>query len=124
MTVVNLKERVIQSGYFVAIINLSDDMGYNKESPFLYYIEGEWTEMEYAEMYSNETYLSKALVESQKSNLVSPDNQPFPVYWKSTINSVNTDSLDAHIRQRRRERALAKLNDEDLIALDLMGDGE
>ncbi len=111
--------RVIASGYVIA--SFSKDIGAD-EDPCTYISQptcpSTWGDFGTAKIFPNEATLAIAmeqcLVELRGMN-------PQPMYWEKTITTVDTDSLNAHIKQARRQKALAKLNDDDLVALGLMG---
>lgn len=114
-----VKDRAIASGYVIA--SFSKDIG-TWDDPCTYISQPNdpsvWSDFSVAKIFPNEATLAIAL---EKSILQEAGMNPQPMYWETTITTVDTDSLEEHIKQARRQKALAKLNNEDLVALGLIG---
>ncbi len=114
-----VRYRTIASGYVIA--SFSKDIG-TWTDPCTYISQpndpSTWSDFSNAKIFTNEAVLAIAL---EKCILEQGGMNPQPMYWETTITTVDSDSLAVHIKQARRQKALAKLNDEDLVALDLMG---
>jgi hypothetical protein len=121
----NLDKRCVESGYAVATDANDDSRMYSGvDDPCYYYADGEWVSgFNMAKMVSSERLLAE-LLESAKACDDTKKNgyTPFPVYIETTVSTIKTDKLDDCILQLKRQRAMDKLNNEDMIALGLMGD--
>lgn len=120
-----LDKRCIESGYVVAA-DANDDsrMHSGVDDPCLYFADGEWVDgFNMAKMVFNEILLAQLLEEARQCE----DNKkygykPFPVLIETVVSTVNSEKFDDCILQLKRQRAMDKLNNEDMIALGLMGD--
>ncbi|MBE9532557.1 MAG: hypothetical protein IMF04_00400 [Proteobacteria bacterium] len=121
----NLDKRRIESGYAVATDANDDSRIYTGvDDPCLYYADGEWVDgFNMAKIVSSESLLAELLESAEACGDTGKFGYtPFPVYIETTVSTIMTDKLDDCILQLKRQRAMDKLNDEDMIALGLMGD--
>lgn len=119
-------KRVVESGYVIAIINNDDSLPYmGKNDPCLYLSDAtneKWGDFYSAKIFPNEASLAQKL---ERVNLDTDDDvHPMPIFWETTITSVDSESFGEHIRQTKIAKALAKLNEEDMVLLGLMGENE
>jgi hypothetical protein len=124
----NLDKRCINSGYVIAADPNDDSRMYSSKDPCAYYNSSlGWVDFPRAEVCNSEILCARLLDAAQ----VGIDNEttrmgykPFAVYAETVISTVNTETFDAYLLQRKREKAMAKLTDEDLIVLGLVGDSK
>ena len=115
--------RVVTSGYVIARFANDDTRMYmNKNDPCDYLSEySNWEPIEEAKIFPNEATLAQALeTENQKAGAA----VCIPIFMQTTITTVDTKSFDEHLLQRKIAKALAKLDDEDLVVLGLQGKPE
>lgn len=119
-----LDEKIIVSGYAIAIDNNKGlDGAYDGNGDCLTYFNsntGAWRVIDHAEITNKEHVLVKIL-ESATASVPGHGAKPFPVKVTTTVSTLHSDKFDSYLTQLKRERALKKLSEEDMIALGLMG---
>ncbi len=112
--------RVIKSGYVIAVYDKT--VSSKPTDPFKYFSnEGTWDFFKNAKIYPNEAVLSQGIIEAKQSVEFFEHDGPYPIYWQTTIDPVNEETFKQHLLQRKREIAMAKLDEDDMVALGLMG---
>lgn len=122
-----IDKKIIVSGFAVAADSgngLDDAYSGDGGDCFVYYNSqtGKWGNIDSAEITNNEYQLVKML---EYSTINSKSGyKPFPITITTTISSLNSEKFDGYLTQLKRERALKKLTEEDMVVLGLMGEKE
>ncbi len=125
MSILKFTQKPIKGNYVIAADSLDDTAPYTGDGDSFVYFNpfGGWDNLSKAEVYYSEMLLAQALEKATDAKITKElKYTPFPVYVESVITTVNTDSFKEHTMQLKRARALAKLTDEDMVALGLQGD--
>lgn len=122
-----LKQKKIAGHYAIATDSLDDSAVYSPDGDCCLYfnVDDGWGNFANASFFCNEVLLAIALEAAAKDDYTKNRGfVAFPIYVETLISTVNTDSFNECVLRRKRSRALAKLEDEDLVVLGLMGEGE
>lgn len=115
--------QVIKSGYVIAVYDKT--ISSKLTDPCRYFSnEGTWDLFKNARIYPNEATLARGIIEADKSVEFFEHDGPYPIYWQTTIDSVDDETYEQQLLQRKREIAMAKLDDDDMVVLGLMGGPE
>ncbi len=124
-----LDNKSIVSGFAIAADSLDDSAPYSGAGDcFVYYDSrnGEWGSIGSAEITNNEYKLVKmldaAIRNSKTYETVVRDYKPFPISITTTISTLKSQKFDDYLTQFKREQALKKLSEEDMVVLGLMGE--
>ena len=117
MTQLKIERKVINASYMIAAdVHLPYN---NNGDSFVYYNpDFGWGKIDKARRYKNELLLVKEFEDAKIDKRTLSQFNPIPVFVETVISTVNSESFDNYTLQFKREKAMAKLTDEDMIALD------
>jgi len=124
-----LDEKIVVHGFAIAAdTNEGLAAAYSGNGDcFVYYDSqsGTWGDIHSAQITNNEYQLVKMLDDagrnSKQSETVINGYEPFPIVITTTIKSLVSEKFNGYLIQLKRERALKKLTEEDMVILGLMG---
>ncbi len=125
----NFDEKIIVHGFAIAADTNEGLAGaYSGNGDYFVYYDsqgGAWGDIHSAQITNNEYQLVKILEDAERNSKQSETAvrgyKPFPIIITTTIESLNSQKFDDYVIQLKREQALKKLNDEDMVVLGLKG---
>jgi len=109
-------------GYVVAAYANDDTRIFSGQDAYVYFNHGKqaWFDFDEATVVNHETALVNLIEEANDS----PDTKRFkylpePYLAETFISDVSSETLENHILERKKKRALAKLTEEDMRVLGL-----